>query len=273
MDVRKWRHHGALLLVLTLAGPATLPARELIDLRDQESDFAAEPNDARELDDSYQDSITVGTQDEQGTRQDGDTSAAEETIQAEDAFTPGESPPGHTGQANGGTEALSAYMHRYDHVGLYAREGPDDDRLEGIYFYGYQGPVATRGGGAGLVSIFSADLPVAADEDGLGEAYLGFGLQGSTGRVSLYGTLGATYARTVGSSDGNTESDTSLGSEAGLSVALGQRSMVSLAMRDDPNDLIDDRTARLGFHFGAAYIGLRQRLEAEVGRLDLAFRF
>lgn len=175
--------------------------------------------------------------------------------------------------ADSGPQTGAAWMHRYDQIGLYGLEQRGDSgRLEGIYFHGYQGHGTDGPARTGLVSILSADLPVAADENGLGNAYLGFGLQAAAGRLTFYATAGAVYARTVRSTD-DTESDTSLGADAGIKVGLSRRSMITVALREDPNELIDDRTARVGIHLGRFHVGLRQRLDRDQGRLDLAIRF
>jgi hypothetical protein len=244
-----------------------------------------ESADTDQLDDTWEDTHTLGggaeetdtgttadpaAQIEQQMEQQQEDAATGEPV-APDATTDGPTAPA-TGQP---ADALSSqtWRHRYDQVGLYGAERNDEDAgLEGIFFYGYAGSQGDSQSGAGLVTVLSADLPVATRGDSVGEGYLGFGLQGGSGRMSLFGTIGGVYARTVRASE-ESESDTAFGAEAGVHIGLGERSMITAAVREDPNELIDENRARLGVHIGAAYIGVRHGLDSELSRLDLAVRF
>ncbi len=247
--------------------PASGDAPSLPEEPDLEAP-ATGPENLDELDDTYEDTERLEPEGLEGE-------ATEAPVQEQPAPEPAPTAPGAVVDADEPTEAQAraAWMHRYDQIGLYGVELPEDStRLEGVYLHGYNGRIGGRQGIAGPVSIFSADLPLAADEDGLGEAYIGFGLQAGSERFTLYGTVGGVYARTVRSS-GDSRSDTDWGADVGFKVALSERTMATLAVREDPNELIDDQTARLGLHFGEFYVGLRQRLDADLGRLDLAVRF
>ena len=237
---------------------------------------AAEPDGIDELDDTYEDTERIVPEDMapeelEQTDPEGAAGAPPEPA-TEDDYAPTEPAPGRAAEETAEADHDS-WMHRYDHVGLYGTERPDgSSRFEGIHFHGYKGPTGGRDGTTGIASLLSADLPLAADEDGLGEAYIGFGVQTGTGRLTLYGTVGGVYARTVRASD-DTRSDTDWGADAGIKVGITERTMATVALREDPNELIDDQTARLGFHIDDFYIGVRQRIDADLGRLDLAVRF
>lgn len=224
------------------------------------------------LDDTWEGTHTIGAdEDDRASDHRDPAQQVEEQLEREGGDLQAADPA--AAGADPAPQAGAAWMHRYDQIGLYGLEEPGGSgRLEGIYFHGYQGHGTDGPTRTGLVSILSADLPVAADENGLGNGYLGFGLQAGAGRLTFYATVGAVYARTVRSSD-DTESDTSLGADAGIKVGLSPRSMITVALREDPNELIDDRTARVGIHLGRFHVGLRQRLDRDQGRLDLAIRF
>ena len=247
-----------------------------------------QPADTDELDDTWEDTHTIGGEESGQETGTGTTTEPAEQIeqqmeQQQEEAAPPDATPDATGdpamdptttQAEAGPPPRgSAWMHRYDQIGLYGAERSDDDAgLEGIFLYGYDGPNDGARGSAGLVTVLAADLPVATKGDSVGEGYLGFGLQGGGGRMSLFGTIGGVYARTVRASD-ESESDTAFGAEAGVHIGLGERSMLTAAIREDPNELIDENRARLGVHIGAAYIGVRHSLDSELSRLDLAVRF
>lgn len=263
-------------------GPESDPQPEMDPAADEMQ--LDQPADADELDDTWEDTHTIGGEESGQETGTGTTTDPAEQIeqqmeqQQEEAAIPDATTDPATDPATTQAEAEppprgSAWMHRYDQIGLYGAERSNDDAgLEGIFLYGYDGPNDGARGSAGLVTILSADLPVATKGDSVGEGYLGFGLQGGGGRMSLFGTIGGVYARTVRASD-ESESDTAFGAEAGVHIGLGERSMITAAIREDPNELIDENRARLGVHIGAAYIGVRHSLDSELSRLDLAVRF
>ncbi len=223
------------------------------------------PDGTDGLDDTYEDTIRIGPE---GETRDTDT-AADPAAQVEQQM---EEEGAGTARAPA-EERDTAWMHHFDHFGLYGQEQSDGGSgLEGIYLEGYRSAAATRPGATHWATQLSADIPVGADEDGLGEAYLGVGGQAGTDRLTLFATVGAAYARTVRST-GTTQSDTDWAADAGIRLRLATRTMATVAVREDPNELIDDRTARIGIHLGPLYVGMRHRLDADISRADLAIRF
>ena len=257
--------------------PATEPEPEMDPAADEMQ--LDQPAATDELDDTWEDTHTIGDDTGTGTTTDPAEQIEQQMEQQQgEAATPDATADPAMDPTTTQAEAEppprgSAWMHRYDQIGLYGAERSDDDAgLEGIFLYGYDGPSDGARGSAGLVTVLAADLPVATKGDSVGEGYLGFGLQGGGGRMSLFGTIGGVYARTVRASD-ESESDTAFGAEAGVHIGLGERSMITAAIREDPNELIDENRARLGVHIGAAYIGVRHGLDSELSRIDLAVRF
>ena len=172
--------------------------------------------------------------------------------------------------------APSTYMDSFILFGVYTWEDAEGDHeLEGLFLRGFASDLDPHG----FLFNYHLDLPLfAMADDDRGSLFdsaisLGYGTRIGDDLI-LYGSGGLSlvmFSPPDGAAVDN-EEELSLIYELGALWSVTENFGVEGALRFEPNDLIDDRTWRIGAHFHSFYAAFHGRMDAERTRVDIGFR-